>query len=69
MSKKRVNNRSYLPDDVIERIARCLWPDIQAYYESEEGQRAFSEWKKNQNQQHGFEMNNESNIEKTDKLD
>ena len=65
MSKKRFNNRSYLPDDVIERIARCLWPDIQAYYESEEGQREFSEWKKNQ-QHDDNEMNNERIIENTD---
>ena len=65
MSKKRVDNRSYLPDDVIERIARCLWPDIQAYYESEEGQREFSEWKKNQ-QHDDNEMNNERIIENTD---
>ena len=65
MSKKRVDNRSYLPDDVIERIARCLWPVIQAYYESEEGQREFSEWKKNQ-QHDDIEMNNERIIENTD---
>ena len=30
----------------IEAIARCLLPDILAYYESEEGQREFAEWKK-----------------------
>jgi len=33
---------------VIERIARCLLPDIQAYYESEEGQRDYAEWQKQQ---------------------
>jgi hypothetical protein len=27
-------------------IARCLLPDIIAYFESEEGQREFTEWKK-----------------------
>lgn len=29
-------------------IARCLMPDILAFYESEEGQREFAEWKKGQ---------------------
>ncbi|MBQ1734992.1 MAG: hypothetical protein II038_08945 [Lachnospiraceae bacterium] len=33
---------------MIERIARCLLPDIQAYYESEEGQREFAKWQKQQ---------------------
>ena len=32
----------------IETIARCLWPDIQAFYESEEGQKAFADWKAGQ---------------------
>ena len=26
-------------------IARCLLPDIQAFYESEDGRREFAEWK------------------------
>lgn len=30
----------------IEAIARCIMPDILAFYESEEGQREFAEWKK-----------------------
>lgn len=30
-------------------IARCLLPDIIAYYESEQGQKEFAEWKKAQN--------------------
>ena len=46
MARKKtpVNNSPY-PDHVIETIARCLWPDIQAFYESEEGQKAFADWK------------------------
>ena len=43
--KKKAINRSPYPDHTIEAIARCLWPDIQSYYDSEEGQREFSEWK------------------------
>ena len=29
-----------------KRPARCILPDILAFYESKEGQREFSEWKK-----------------------
>ena len=29
-------------------IARCLLPDIIAYYESEQGQREFAKWKAQQ---------------------
>jgi len=34
------------PDSAIESFARCLLPTIQAYYDSEEGQHEFAEWKK-----------------------
>jgi hypothetical protein len=42
--KKTVNNSDY-PDHAIERVARCILPDILAYFESEEGQQEFKEWK------------------------
>ena len=45
--KKLINNTPY-PDHVIETMARCLWPDIQKFYESEEGQKEFLEWKAKQ---------------------
>ena len=45
--KKPVNHSPY-PDHVIETIARCLWPNIQAFYESEEGQKEFAAWKAEQ---------------------
>ena len=48
MGRKKFKNESGIPQLVIERIARCLLPDIQAYYESEEGQREFAEWQKQQ---------------------
>jgi hypothetical protein len=35
-----------IPDHIRKEIARCLLPDIIAFYESEEGQREFEEWKK-----------------------
>ena len=44
--KKPVNNPG-IPQHIIESIARCILPDIIAYYETEEGQREFREWKAN----------------------
>lgn len=34
-----------VPDHVVESLARCILPSIQKYFESEEGQREFAEWK------------------------
>lgn len=34
-----------VPDHIIESLARCILPAIQRYFESEEGQREFEEWK------------------------
>ena len=40
---------SGIPRHVLESIARCLLPDIQAFYESEEGQREikYNKFRKN----------------------
>ena len=46
--KKKLINNSGIPQYAIETVARCLLPDIIAYYESEEGQREFAEWKRQQ---------------------
>lgn len=43
--RKKLINNSGIPQHEIETIARILLPDILAYYESEEGQREFAEWK------------------------
>ena len=43
--KKPVNNTG-IPQHQIKTIARCILPDILAFYESKEGQREFAEWKK-----------------------
>ena len=43
--RKKLVNNSGIPQHEIENIARVLFPDILAYYESEEGQREFVEWK------------------------
>ena len=49
MSRKRkAVNHSNLPDHVVESIARIILPDILTYYEREESQREFAEWKKTQ---------------------
>lgn len=34
-----------IPDHIRIEIARCLLPDIIAYFESEDGQKEFAEWK------------------------
>ncbi len=39
-------NSAEIPEFVYESLARSLLPVIQKYYESEEGKRAFAEWKK-----------------------
>ena len=44
--RKKLINNSDIPQQQIEAIARCIMPDILAFYESEEGQREFAEWKK-----------------------
>ena len=44
--RKKLINNSAIPPHQIEAIARCIMPDILAFYESEEGQREFAEWKK-----------------------
>ena len=38
------NSGMEIPDYAIERIARCLLPMIQAYYESDEGQAELAAW-------------------------
>jgi len=46
--KKKFIYNSDIPQYAIETVARCLLPDIIAYYESEEGQREFAEWRRQQ---------------------
>ena len=48
--KKKETQRNECPEDnipdyVFESLARCALPIIQAYYESEEGRKAYEEWK------------------------
>ena len=37
-----------IPDDLIKEIARCLVPDIIAFFETQEAKREFEEWKAEQ---------------------
>ncbi len=44
--KKKVNDYGTgIPLHEVEALARVLLPEIQAFFESEEGQREFAEWK------------------------
>ena len=43
--------QSNIPRHELEALARCLLPDIQAFFESEEGQREFAEWQERQKEQ------------------
>lgn len=43
--RKKLVNNSGIPQHEIAYIAQCILPDIIAFYESEEGQREFQEWK------------------------
>jgi hypothetical protein len=40
--------KSGIPQHEIEALARCLLPDIQRFFDSEEGQKEFAEWKAKQ---------------------
>ena len=42
--RKKLTNNTDIPQHQIEAIARCILPDILAFYESEEGQREFEKW-------------------------
>ena len=45
--KKKPNDYGTgIPYHEVEALARVLLPEIQAFFESEEGQREFAEWKK-----------------------
>jgi hypothetical protein len=43
-----VKKANEIPDDALEALARALYPAMVAYFESEQGQREFAEWKSRQ---------------------
>ena len=46
--RKKLINNTTIPQHQIEAIARCILPDILAFYESEVGQREFAAWQAQQ---------------------
>ncbi len=46
--KKKLINNFGIPQHTIETVARYIFSDILAFYESEAGQREFAEWKRQQ---------------------
>jgi hypothetical protein len=42
------DNSTGIPTHDIESLARCLLPEIQKYFESEDGKREFEDWKARQ---------------------
>ena len=44
MSNKK--NALQIPQHEIDSLARCLLPELIAFFESKEGQREFEQWKK-----------------------
>lgn len=54
--KKRINNTPY-PEYALEAVARCVFPDIVAFFQSEEGQREFEEWKATRDDSEGNQKN------------
>jgi len=44
MSKNKKDYGTGIPRHEIEALARCLLPEIQRFFESEEGQREFAQW-------------------------
>lgn len=48
MSKKKKSvNKSGYPDEAIKSLARCFYPSMVEFFNSEEGQREYEEWLKN----------------------
>ena len=49
--KRKINDHGTgIPYHEVEALARVLLPEIQAFFESEDGQREFAEWKAQQEQ-------------------
>ena len=49
-----------IPDDLIKEIARCLVPDIIAFFETQEAKREFEEWKLEQEKKNTIKAKNEA---------
>ena len=49
-----------IPEDLIKEIARCLAPNIVAFFETEEAKREFEEWKLEQEKKLAEKSKNEA---------
>ena len=49
-----------IPDDLIKEIARCLAPNIGAFFETEEAKREFEEWRLEQEKKIAEKAKNEA---------
>lgn len=49
LSNKRAS--AQIPKSIMNELARCFLPDIQAFYETAEGREAYEKWKLAQTQQ------------------
>ena len=43
-----MTQKSNIPEHEIEAIARCVYPAIVEFFQSEEGQKEYAEWKAKQ---------------------
>ncbi len=48
LNKKKKLNKSGYPDEAIKILARCFYPSMVEFFNSEEGQREYEEWLKEQ---------------------
>ena len=44
VKEPNVKKANAIPDDALEALARCLYPAMVTFFESDEGQREFAEW-------------------------
>ena len=57
---KDTHGECEIPDDLIKEIARCLAPNIVAFFETEEAKREFEEWKLEQEKKISEKNQNEA---------
>ena len=57
---KDTHGACQIPDDLIKEIARCLVPDIIAFFETEEAKREFEAWKAEQEKKIAEKAKNEA---------
>jgi hypothetical protein len=65
-----VSNKSnviQIPQHEIDALARCLLPDLMAFYENEDGQREFEQWKNEQDKKERKSKKSSSNKKVTTK--